>query len=332
MIRYFRNNVTFTGLFRILIAGCVVVYLSVLIDIPLIVEGLTYDLLFAVVLAQLMIFFSFFPLAFRIKHFSGGQRIPTLTAFKAINLSIAMNIVLPGRLSELVKPVFLNKNAELPLSQGLIAVFLERMSDLIIISGISFATIGAIYQEYNWKIFFLMLVFPIIFFLIIVRYGAKIEQAIASVSPSRIGLLAIKLLDKMGISIRRKGFLKGFFWGGVAWLLSISSFWFFLECSTAEPVDPLLVLELFIATTFAYALPALPGGFGTYEAAGIFVLTRNGFPHEQALLLTLSLHFCQLSVAVFVSLWVVLKDQIGVSDLTRQIVSFSKNQLGNIRK
>jgi len=78
-------------------------------------------------------------------------------------------------------------------------------------------------------------------------------------------------------------------------------------------------LLLFTATTAGLMIPLLPGGIGTFEAAGIYVLKGVGYGFTEALVLSVALHVCQMLFTFLASMVIVSSERIGVGALVAKL-------------
>ena len=76
-------------------------------------------------------------------------------------------------------------------------------------------------------------------------------------------------------------------------------------------------LVVLIAIVIGGAVPALPAGFGTFEAAAVFVLARNGFSYEKALATAMSLHICLILLCFFGAVIIILVERIAVFSMIK---------------
>ena len=71
-------------------------------------------------------------------------------------------------------------------------------------------------------------------------------------------------------------------------------------------------------------IPALPGGFGLYEAAGVLVLQRYGFSIENALGLILSLHIAQIAISIAGTIVLILRGDITLHETVDELKRCAK--------
>ena len=89
-------------------------------------------------------------------------------------------------------------------------------------------------------------------------------------------------------------------------------------------------MVLVTATTVGLLIPLFPGGIGTYEAAGVYVLQKYGYGFDEALVLSLVLHVSQLMFFFIGSLIIASSEHIGIMALLRRIRTLAdKNENGN---
>lgn len=115
----------------VIVLGVIFAAVSI-VDFNRFASYISKKIFLGMILCQPIILIGFVPTAFRLAIFSQNPSAPFFPSFRAICLSLGLNFLLPARLSELIKPVYLKDKAGIPLSNGLGAVFLERATDLFL--------------------------------------------------------------------------------------------------------------------------------------------------------------------------------------------------------
>jgi uncharacterized membrane protein YbhN (UPF0104 family) len=109
-----------------------------------------------------------------------------------------------------------------------------------------------------------------------------------------------------------------------AWLLDFVTIALFFHAAGSIPLGLSGALLVFVATTIGGAIPALPGGLGTYEAAAVFSLKSLGYSFEEALALGFALHATLFCLPLISSLVIVTTEKIGIGALVRNITQAAR--------
>jgi len=213
-------------------------------------------------------------------------------AYETIVISNALNMFLPARLGEVIKGLYLKKFYDYDYNKSISAVFIERFFDvimlfLIILSwGYFYFTNEVIKNSIIGLSIFILL--TILFFnsKIVLKLFQKFE-------------FLTKIYNNIHLLFKKSWNL--LFWSIVLWfcyLLSYGSFFDFLTFNQ--------VIELFIFSTVALAIPLAPAGIGTFEGVIVFYLGNYGVSKEEAFLFASVYHIIILLVDLlmfYVLLW-----------------------------
>ena len=252
--------------------------------------------------------------------------IGTVCATKAIILCSGLNCIIPGRLSELIKPLYFKKNRNASLSVGLSSVMLERVTDLFLLM-LAVAFLGGSGFELQWQTFGTV---TALLFLGIVTlpychkiYGTILTQLLPW---KRWRNLALNMLAHFTTCARSSKIWQALFFGALTWLSSFLSVYVFLAMAVDADLAKRAALEFLAATSLAYMIPGLPGGIGIYEAAGAFVLKRWGIPYDQGLLLSAAFHVAQLAFALLGTFILIFFEKVNFTQFKAEIIRY-KNKL-----
>lgn len=238
-----------------------------------------------------------------------------LAATKAVALSQGLNLLLPARLSEVLKATYLRDRANVPMSAGLSAVLLERTVDLIIVGFLGFVCLFFFATMVSHALIFVLVVM-IAGILGLALWGRRGILALARVLPwPRIsGFVELAYLHFSG-SLKSPRFFLSLGLGLLIWGLSFLNIFLLIEFAGGIQVGVYGALLVFVWTTVGGAVPALPGGLGTYEAAAVFALMSLGYPFADALALAVTIHGAQLVLPLILALMVMLTERLGLSSL-----------------
>lgn len=238
----------------------------------------------------------------------------------AFVLSQGLNLILPGRVSEAFKATYLRAYAFVPLSKGMAAVFLERSVDTLIVAALGLVGIALLSLGSNLMAF--AIAGAVTTFLICVPLLESQLLSLAGMIPwERVRNFLEIFFQHVAEIIRGGDFYRALVLGVATWAISFANIYLFVIMAGARPVDIAGVLLLFVATTVGGAIPALPGGFGGYEAAAVFALKSYGYNVEEALSLAIVMHLAQFVIPVIGASLVFSRERTGVSALVKRIMT-----------
>jgi uncharacterized protein (TIRG00374 family) len=249
------------------------------------------------------------------------------TAFKAVILSNGLNVVLPARLSELLKATYVNEKTGHSISKALSAVVLERIGDIIILLLLALACVGSVLFRVD------LLYVSVVGAVVVGSLGLLVstEKTILGLA-SRVRFPTLskflhQFVSHAAGSLKGRSFYVGQMYGVIAWTFSFVLITLFVFLAGSIKIGLSQSLLLFTATTVGLLIPLLPGGIGTYEAAAIYVLKGFGYSFEEALALSLAMHLSQLLLFFVLSLIIVSREHIGIMRLIKRIRSMSGSRV-----
>jgi len=199
-------------------------------------------------------------------------------AYETIVISNALDTLLPARIGELIKPVYLKKFYNYSYDKGVSALFIERFSDVIMLFFI--VIIWAYFYFNDPLIQKTMLILGGFIFIVLLFFNSK---------------FILNLLNRFtfisqtykNINLLLKKFHIILFWSVVLWLIYLVSYETFFSQLNLNLTQ---LIELFIFSTIALSIPLAPAGAGTFEGAIVFYLSHYGISKEEALLFATIYH------------------------------------------
>jgi uncharacterized membrane protein YbhN (UPF0104 family) len=245
----------------------------------------------------------------------GQPDLSYLTATKAVTLSQGLNMLLPARLSEVLKATYLRDRAKVPMSAGVSAVLLERTVDLIIVGFLGLVCLFFFATLVSKELIFAFVVMSA-GILGLALWGQRGVLAVVRVIPwPRISEFAERAYLHFSGSLKRPRFFLCLGLGLIIWGLSFLNVSLLIGFSGGIQIGVYGALLVFVCTTVGGAVPALPGGLGTYEAAAVFALMSLGYPFADALALAVTIHGAQLILPVILAFGIMLTERLGLSSL-----------------
>ena len=275
--------------------------------------SLDRDVFLAGLVVQPIIVCCFIVLAIRHVMLIGAPRIGLGVAFRAIVLSQGLNLVLPARLSELLKATYLRDHASVPLSSGVSAVILERSVDVLIVAGLGVLGVIQYFDRGNFATIPLVGLVLAVGIAVLVRSPGLVLRLVHSVPSARLAGFLERTYRHFSAMAGTRAFWYALLLGCGAWGLSYINILVFIELAGSIPIGFSGALLVFVLTTLGGAIPALPGGLGTYEAAAVIALRSLGYSFDEALVLAFAMHAAQLILPFVMAALIMLTERTGIS-------------------
>jgi hypothetical protein len=251
------------------------------------------------------------------------KRIPVLQLFPVVVIGYMGNNVYPARAGEVLRSYVLRRKEGVSMSASLATVILERLFDglvmlLFVAITLPFAPLPALY---NSLVLGLSVIFGIALFVFLAvaahpeRLSWLYTWLVDRILPVRLRPSVHGLFDRFveGLQSLRspREMLAIFFTSVLIWLGETLKYWIVMQAfpfSVSFPVLMLMTALVNLVTT----IPSTPGYVGTFDAAGIAILTRFGVEQAIATGYTLVLH---------VALWLPIT-VLGAFFMVRESVSW----------
>lgn len=277
------------------------------------------NVVLAGLVVQPFILCCYFVLSVRHVLLIGAPRIGLGVASRAIVLSQGLNLVLPARLSELLKATYLRDHANVPLSSGVSAVVLERSVDVLIIAALGALGVILYFDRGNFTSIAVLGLVLAVTILVLVRSPGLVLRVVHALPSERLAGFLERTYRHFSATAGTRAFWYALLLGGVAWGLSYINILVFVELAGSVPIGFSGALLVFILTTLGGAIPALPGGLGTYEAAAVIALRSLGYSFDEALVLSLAMHAAQLILPFIMAVLIMLTERTGLSSLVADL-------------
>lgn len=257
-------------------------------------------LLAAVLAAQIFLALSQLFIAWRLKLAVHRPQISLGYCLSASLLGQASDLVLPWRLSEVIRVLYLRDRSNLPLAAGLAAIVVERAADLVVVAGLALIAASLIVVDAGIGAFVLVAACIVALLLVLPLAEPVILWCIKFLPSTLLRRIAHDLLTEVLSRLRDKTLWRVLGPSIPAWAAAIAGTYVFLMVAETQFGDmPLqtsleLVLTLFVVSTVGNVVAVLPAGIGTFEAGVILVLRAYGVDFEDALVLGIGLHLAQL--------------------------------------
>ena len=303
---------------RLGIVGLLLLFFLWKVDLRLFFSHFDFQAVKNILLVQPLVFLCLLMAAFRFRVLLGNPHPPFLSVFKAVLLTYGLNNLLPGRVGELLKVSYLKEHGRVPIPKGLAAVLMERVMDVLFLGSLTLIGIEIFWAGMTFQPWVALILVALGLLFLIPRWENLLARLLRRLpwGSFREGLEA--WLQEVAKGIREHRFFKALPFGLAGWGFSFFLVALFLHFSGVIPLGRWEALAVFIGSTVGLAIPALPGGMGTYEAGAVFVLRQLGFPWEKALSIAVTLHLSQILFSVAGAVFVMATERMGLSGLIRQ--------------
>lgn len=250
----------------------------------------------ALLVTQPFVVFSFFLLGIRFKFIPACKGVSLRQALDAYVFSVGMNLLVPARLSELVKPAYLRQAAQVPLSVGSSALVAEKVFDLFAVGLISLAAVLLV--GFGTEALPVIVAACLAAFCVPLAAAWLSRRLPTAETHARVPALLIRMVHVLAETSRPKVYagLFGCSLGG--WFASAFSLYALVAICGTVPLGLGKAVVVFVCTLVGGLFALLPAGIGTYQAAAIFALTQFGFPTEEATILSVLLQVQAMAFAV----------------------------------
>lgn len=245
--------------------------------------------------------------------------VPLFHSFKAVVLSQGLNILIPGRVAELLKGTYLRNHSGVALSSALSAVIIERAIDLIVVSVFGLFCIYFLFVKISVVSIVTFFMAGFGFVLVVLLFRKKIIKMITKLPwPGLVNFL-INTYQHLILTIKSNVFVWALIIGLFGWGLSFLNIYLYLKIAGTVEVSISGAMLVFVSTTFASGLPALPGSIGTYEAACFASLRALGFQADEAISLSVAIHITQLILPFLLAILIMMTEKIGLSSIIKEL-------------
>lgn len=243
-------------------------------------------------------------------------------AFLANALSVVAFMVIPGRISEAVKPLVLRLRNGLPVARGFAAVALERLFDLACLALLAALAAAGAAAHYAGELRHAAIV------LAVILAAGSVVLGVVAVWPA-LGRRMVDILpfqwvrdagnEMLGALLRLRTpatLVLALVYSALAWGASFLIFYVLIGLVGAIELSPAQVLIVLVAGTLGFVVTVTPGGLGTYEGAIMLALASFGYTFADGLAIALLLRIANVLPAIPASIWLLARSGITLSDLS----------------
>lgn len=315
-------------LLKVVLVVIVLCIVLAIFDLQMLDDLWRWNLLFAILCIQPFVWTATYFAALRFALLARTPPLPAWPVFKAVLLTNGLNTILPSRLGEFAKPVYLRNRCGIPMSEGMGSVFIERATDVLLLA--AFALLGASLMVVRANTaLFLVAVALIIAFLLFWKASWMIPLVVRIVPGQRVRAFVERAMTHVSRRLNDRAFYLSLVAALLLWITCWAYTSLFVAVAADRPIDLTTGLLVLVATTLGGAIPVFPAGLGTYEAAVVAVLKTRGYAFEEALMLALALHAAQAVANLAGTAAILVTEKIGVGSLINDVREFARGKPDN---
>jgi glycosyltransferase 2 family protein len=249
----------------------------------------------------------------RLRFLTGGAAT-FAASFNAGVLGLGLNNVLPAKLGEAAKAVYLRKAAGVSLGRSMGMIFWERFADL---HALALLALGAAYMQGRDEAVVPLAALLLALWTVLasLRRWPGLGPALLRLVPfARLREFASEVLVHLG-QVRGPAFFLGLAgWTASTWSLYCFQY-FIVFWAAGLDLSFGQTLFVFVAGALGLAAPTSPGGVGVYEAVMVAVLATLGVDKEAALAAGLVYHAALFIPVTLYALGLLARSGLSVSAL-----------------
>jgi uncharacterized membrane protein YbhN (UPF0104 family) len=243
-------------------------------------------------------------------------------AAKAAALSGTLTFVLPGRLAELAKPVYLSERCGVPPSRALAVLAVERFLDIVIVA--ASLAVGSILLAHPALISSLSLwgslaLVGVAGAGVFLAWPQLVDRIVALMPFAALRRATGAFLAEVRGSMSGRRLILATALGIGAWLASFGLVYFAIEWFGSIPIGLSGTLLVFLAGVAGIAIAVAPAGIGTFEAAMVLALKLYGYGVGEALGLALLIRIGNAGFVPLIAAGVILREGTGLRWLTARV-------------
>lgn len=324
MIKLLKSAISignWSAVFRWLLVLILFILAAYYIDWPSVLTVFKFRHVLSIIVVQPIQFLVILILAWRFAFLAQGNTKNTHMFFKTYILSIGLNSFLPGKLSEFVKISYLQSNANIPASSSMAALFLERITDALFLGGIVLLGMGSIWINVNETLLTIVLLTMVMFIFLLPRIEVVLLSWMRNLPGKKFHQLFQDTISEAASKVQKREFPLTIALGALAWIGSFTLVYVVLKILHGFEINFENSLVIFSAMALGRAIPGLPGGIGTFEAAIVFAMSHFGFDFSEAFATALTLRASQLILVTATSLIILGSDGTGIRSLLASVRS-----------
>lgn len=284
----------------------------------------SHQALYSALLTQPVVIISIVVMAWRTQILGAGK-LSFWVALKATALVGSLLLILPSRLSDLVKPVYLSEHSGLGLAKGFSLLLFERILDLLAVAALLLIALAIFSNQQmiqfgdTFTTLLAMLAVIGIGLALLFFMPQTIEQLLSRLPIPLIRKLSTHFFLALKDTADRTRLSQALIITGPLWLNSYMIFLVYFAVFGPSDIDAKAALFIFLAGTLGLVVTVTPGGIGTFEAAIALALQLYGFSFADGLLHGFMLRLVTLLPSVVITAILILNDDFRIAQLMKDL-------------
>ena len=238
-----------------------------------------------------------------------------VVSFETISISSALNMILPARLGEVSKALYLKNFYNYNYNKSISIIFMERFFDVIVL--FLLMCLWAYNYFSNTLLNVSILILATVIFVIILFFNSKkILKLIKKIPLKYIRVYAQKIYKNINRLLKNPYSILGYTL--ILWFLYLLSYVLFFMFSVDFHLTLKDILELFIFSTIALSIPLTPAGIGTFESAVVLFLSHHGIDKTDALISATVYHILIFAVDFILLYFVLFMKKLRLKDVIKR--------------
>jgi len=267
------------------------------------------------IIAMLSVILSDLCLAYRWK-FLTNNKCSLLASFESIVISGFLNFILPAKLGELSKLIYLKKIYQYNINNSLSILLIERICDVFILAILTLVA-STFFIEHVQATYYALSIISIIFFLLGILNTKLFVFFVKKLPIKYLRVYILKIRNNILNKYSMKDFVILIIYSFIVWCSYFLTVYIFLIHIAEFNLSIMQVLVVFIISSIAMSIPIMPGGVGTYQASIIFALGLYNIPKEEALIAGIIIHLILLFPSFLAAIIVIENKGLSIATLKK---------------
>ncbi|MDD2904684.1 MAG: lysylphosphatidylglycerol synthase transmembrane domain-containing protein [Sulfurimonas sp.] len=242
------------------------------------------------------------------------SKISFKISYETITVSTALNMILPAKLGELSKALYMKKFYKYSFHRGISLVFVERFFDIIILFLLMCFWAYLYFSSPAIKNGIIGLSILIIFIIIFFK-SRRILLFLKKIPFRFLRIYSQKIYNNVNKILREP--FSVFSLTLLVWLIYFLASFVFFSYAVNFGLNFENILELFIFSTIAFAIPLTPAGVGTFQAVVMLFLENHGVGKEDAFVSATIYHIVMFAVYFLLLVIFLYKKDMKLKDIIK---------------
>lgn len=292
------------ALLRYALLALLLYYMFNGLEAGLVWKALTHYSVAGILFVFIAVLVSDIAMAYRLRLFA-NKSFSMLASFEAVTISGLFNFILPAKLGELSKVVYLKKIYGFYLHRAFAILIYERFWDVMLLMMLTVVAFALLMDQKSAYLFAGSTI--LIGSVFLVMLNKRLIKRITGFFPLKFfRVYGRKVLFNIVAVKKEKGILFSFMITLLVWVSFFLPVYVFFIYVVDFNLDIVEIFAVFVISSIAMSIPVMPGGVGTYQAGMVFALGLYGVGKEEALMAGVMLHLMML-IPSFLAAWIVFE-------------------------